>query len=75
MIEKSAGSVSSILSDDFGLSAHRAGEKGQIIEETALDVRTSLNDSLAAAKAGHWQEAESLRLMPTRRSTPRSRSA
>jgi high-affinity iron transporter len=61
-IEKSAGAVTSILSDDFGISARRAGDKGQIIEETALDVRTALNDSLAAAKAGHWQEAESLRL-------------
>jgi high-affinity iron transporter len=44
------------------LSAHRAGSGGQIIEETAFDVRDSLNNSLAAAKAGHWQEAESLRL-------------
>lgn len=62
VIETSARAVGSILYDDFGLSARRAGDKGQIIEETALDVRTSLNDSLAAAKAGHWQEAESLRL-------------
>ena len=31
-----------------------SGDKGQIIEETALDVRDSLNNSLAAAKAGHW---------------------
>jgi high-affinity iron transporter len=62
VIEKDAGDVGSILSNRFGLSAHRAGEKGQIIEETAFDVRDSLNNSLAAAKAGHWQEAESLRL-------------
>jgi high-affinity iron transporter len=62
VIEKSAGEVGSILQDRFGLSARRAGDKGQIIEETALDVRDSLNNSLAAAKAGHWQEAESLRL-------------
>ncbi len=62
VIEKSSAAVGSILYDDFGLSARRAGDKGQIIEETALDVRTALNDSLAAAKAGHWAEAESLRL-------------
>jgi high-affinity iron transporter len=62
VIEKDAGDVGSILSNRFGLSAHQAGAKGQIIEETALDVRDSLNNSLAAAKAGHWQEAESLRL-------------
>jgi high-affinity iron transporter len=62
VIEKDASNVASILSHRFGLSAHRAGSGGQIIEETAFDVRDSLNNSLAAAKAGHWQEAESLRL-------------
>jgi high-affinity iron transporter len=62
VIERTAGDIGSILENRFGLSARRAGDKGQIIEETALDVRTSLNDSLAAAKAGHWQQAESLRL-------------
>ncbi len=62
VIEGTASNIGSILGDRFGLSARRAGAKGQIIEETALDVRTSLTDSLAAAKAGHWQEAESLRL-------------
>jgi high-affinity iron transporter len=62
VIEGTASDIGSILTNRFGLSARRAGDKGQIIEETALDVRTSLNDSLAAAKAGHWQEAESLRL-------------
>jgi high-affinity iron transporter len=62
VIEKSADVVASILQDRFGISARRAGDKEQIIEETALDVRDSLNNSLAAAKAGHWSEAESLRL-------------
>jgi len=62
VIEKSSSEIGSILQDRFGLTARRAGDKGQIIEETALDVRDSLNNSLAAAKAGHWQEAESLRL-------------
>ncbi len=62
VIEKTSGEISSILSDKFGLSAHRAGQGGQIIEETAFDVRDSLNNSLAAARAGHWQEAESDRL-------------
>jgi high-affinity iron transporter len=62
VIDQSAAAVGSILQDRFGLSAHRVGDKGQIIEETALDVRDALNNSLAAAQAGHWQEAESLRL-------------
>jgi len=62
VIQKTSSEIGSILQDRFGLSARRAGDKGQIIEETALDVRDSLNNSLAAAKAGHWSEAESLRL-------------
>jgi high-affinity iron transporter len=62
VIEKDSSAASSILSDRFGISAHRAGQGGQIIEETAMDVRDSLNNSLAAARAGHWKEAESARL-------------
>jgi high-affinity iron transporter len=62
VIDQSASAVGSILQDRFGLRAHRVGDKGQIIEETALDVRDALNNSLAAAQVGHWQEAESLRL-------------
>ncbi len=54
--------ISSILEGDFQLSARRAGDKENIIEETALEVRSALNNSLAAAKADQWQEAESQRL-------------
>jgi high-affinity iron transporter len=62
VIDKTAGNVGGILANDFGLSARRAGAGGQIVEETAMDVRDALNNSLAAARAGHWSEAESLRL-------------
>lgn len=61
-VETSAKDVLRILEGDFGLSSRRSGDKGQIVEETALDVREALGNSLAAAQAGHWQEAESLRL-------------
>ncbi len=61
-VESSAKEVVKILEGNFGLSARRSGDKGQIVEETALDVREALGNSLAAAQAGHWQEAESLRL-------------
>lgn len=61
-IQATAKDADAILEDKFGLSARRAGEKGQVVEETALDVREALNNSLAAAQAGHWQEAESYRL-------------
>ncbi len=54
--------ISNILEGDFQLSARRAGDKENIIEETALEVRSALNNSLAAAKADQWQEAESQRL-------------
>ena len=62
VIEKSSADIGALLRDRFGLSARRPGQGGQIVEETAMDVRDSLNNSLAAARAGHWVEAESLRL-------------
>jgi len=61
-VEESAKKVQSLLEDEFQLSARRAGAKGDVIEETAIEVRTALIDSLAAAKADQWEEAESLRL-------------
>ncbi len=57
-----AKAISDILEGDFQLSARRAGDKTNVIEETALEVRAALNNSLAAAKADQWQEAESQRL-------------
>jgi high-affinity iron transporter len=62
VIDTTAKEAAGILEDQFGLSARRSGDKGQIVEETAFDVRDALNNSLAAAQAGHWSEAESLRL-------------
>jgi len=62
VITSTAKDIGNILQDQFGLSARRSGDKGQVVEETAMDVRDALNNSLAAAQAGHWQEAESLRL-------------
>jgi high-affinity iron transporter len=61
-VEASSKEIAGILENGFGLSARQSGDKGQVVEETALDVREALSNSLAAAQAGHWQEAESLRL-------------
>jgi high-affinity iron transporter len=61
-VEESAKNAVSVLEDKFQLSSRRAGAKSDVIEETALEVRTALIDSLAAAKADQWEEAESLRL-------------
>ncbi len=61
-IADKAGELSAILENDFKLTARSAGDKGDVIEETALEVRAALTNSLAAAKADQWQEAESQRL-------------
>ncbi len=61
-VDESAQRVSGILEDKFQLSPRRSGSKSDVIEETALEVRTALNDSLAAAEADQWEQAESLRL-------------
>ncbi len=61
-VEESAKNVSNLLEDKFQISARRAGAKADVIEETALEVRTNLINSLAAAEADQWEEAESLRL-------------
>jgi high-affinity iron transporter len=54
--------VSTILEDKFKITARRAGDSGDVIDETVLEVRSSLGGSLAAAKAEQWQSAESQRM-------------
>jgi high-affinity iron transporter len=61
-IESRADAVTGVLEDSFGLSLRRQGPKESIIEETAVDVKTALGSSLAAAQAGKWAEAETFRL-------------
>jgi high-affinity iron transporter len=61
-VEASTKEVTKILENSFGLSAQRAGSGKGVVEEVALDVRTALKNSLAAAQEGKWREAESLRV-------------
>ena len=61
-VEECSKKAVDLLENKFDLSARTAGARGDVIEETAVEVRTALIDSLAAAKADHWEEAESLRL-------------
>jgi high-affinity iron transporter len=61
-VERAAKEIEEILVSGFGLSAQRAGSGAGVIEEVALEVRTGLKNSLAAAQAGRWSEAESLRV-------------
>jgi high-affinity iron transporter len=50
------------LQDDFHISSRRGGTTADIVDEVMLETRSLLNQSLAAATAGKWGEAESLRL-------------
>ena len=62
VVTEKAKELAGILEGDFKISARRAGDKGDVVDETALEVRVALTNSLAAAKADQWQEAESQRL-------------
>jgi high-affinity iron transporter len=61
-VERAAKEIEDILVNRFGLSVQRAGSGKGVVEEVALEVRTGLKSSLAAAQAGRWDEAESLRV-------------
>jgi high-affinity iron transporter len=61
-LENQSKQISAILEDKFKITARRAGDSGDVIDETVLEVRTALGGSLAAAKAEQWQLAESQRM-------------
>jgi high-affinity iron transporter len=61
-VEDAAKEIENILVSRFGLSVQRAGSRKGVVEEVALEVRAGLKNSLAAAQAGRWSEAESLRV-------------
>ena len=54
--------ASNLLQDDFGLTLKRAGMGSDVVAETALEVRSLLGQSLAAAQSKLWRKAEQLRL-------------
>lgn len=51
-----------ILQGDFGLAPKRAGTGADVVTETALEIRSLLGQSLAAAQGKQWRKAEQLRL-------------
>jgi len=61
-LENQSRQISAMLEDKFKITARRPGDRGDVIDETVLEVRTALGGSLAAAKAGQWESAESQRL-------------
>ncbi|TLD69233.1 hypothetical protein FEM03_19235 [Phragmitibacter flavus] len=61
-IESQIKLVSNTLQDDFGLALKRFGSASDIVAEAALEIRSLLGQSLAAAQAGQWRKAETHRL-------------
>jgi len=51
-----------VLQNDFGISLRRSGSTANIVDEVMLETRSLLSNSLSAAIAGKWSEAERLRV-------------
>lgn len=51
-----------VMEQDMGISLALRGTTADIVEEVMLETRTLLKQSLAAAIAGQWSQAERLRL-------------
>lgn len=61
-IRELGAEISGVLQSDFGLTLKRTGAGGDAAVEAALEVRSLLGQSLSAALAGKWRQAEALRL-------------
>lgn len=61
-IESIVKEIQKILQGDFGLTLKRAGMGSDVVAETALEIRSLLGQSLAAAQGKQWRKAEQLRL-------------
>ena len=61
-IDNLVSRASNLLQHDFGLTLKRAGMGSDVVAETALEVRSLLGQSLAAAQSKLWRKAEQLRL-------------
>jgi high-affinity iron transporter len=60
-IEERAREIEKILTNKFHLNAGTAGGD-RTVDETVLEVRTALTQSLAAAQQGRWSDAEDARV-------------
>ena len=61
-IDKAVQDLQYLLSKEFQLNLRKSGTSVAVIEETVVEVRQLLGQSLQAAQAKRWREAESLRL-------------
>lgn len=61
-VEASVDGLFAVLGGEFGLSLKRPGMAADVVAAASEEVRSLLAESLAAAQAGQWRRAESLRL-------------
>ena len=61
-LDNQSKKISTILEDQFKIAARRPGDSGDVIDETVLEVRSTLGGSLAAAQNDQWDSAESQRM-------------
>lgn len=61
-VERFVKQSGAILRDHFELTLKRAGTSTDVVTETALEIRSLLGQSLAAAQNKEWRKAEALRL-------------
>lgn len=62
LVDKTCKNLSQLLQDRFGISLRQAGKGSEVVQETALEIRSLLSQSLQAARAENWRDANSLRL-------------
>ncbi|MDD5199897.1 MAG: FTR1 family protein [Terrimicrobiaceae bacterium] len=61
-VERECKNLSALLQDKFGVSLRKAGKGSDVVQETALEIRSLLGQSLQSARTGQWREANALRL-------------
>lgn len=61
-LDSQSKKISSVLEGQFKITARRPGDSGDVIDETVLEVRSTLGGSLAAAQNDQWDSAESQRM-------------
>jgi high-affinity iron transporter len=61
-VEGACKDLSTLLQSKFDVTLRKAGKGSDVVQETALEVRSILGQSLAAAREGKWRDANALRL-------------
>lgn len=61
-IDREVEGLLKLLQDQFGVGLRRMGKSGDVVAESALEIRSLLGQSLGEAREGRWRKAEELRL-------------